>query len=110
MASGKDRDYFGNPGSEPPQAPLTYWRDPQLESVFDYVNPATHYGFDVEFTPAEERTGRQLFHTGFVDKSVSKEVRGSARDEFLDWMDQWDVPVDEADFWDAWREWYEETT
>lgn len=105
MANGKDRDYFGDSG---PHAPLTHWRDPQLENIFGSVSPGAQYGFDDEFTPADERHGRELFHQGFVDKSVSYEVRRDARDDFFDWLEQYGAEYDEGEFWDEWREWYDE--
>jgi len=106
MPSGKNRDYFGD-GDPGPQAPLTYWRDPQLEDIFSNVNPAVQHGFDTEFTPADEREGRVLFHQGFVDKEVSYEVRRDARQEFFDWLDANGADYDAENFWDDWRDWYD---
>lgn len=112
MASwwGRIRDYFGDDDSREsvPDASGGYWNDPELESVFDIVDPAVRYGFSEEFTPSDERRGRDLFYEGFVSERISPDDRSEAREQFLDWMSEFDMMDAEADFWDSWREWYKE--
>lgn len=81
-----------------------YW-DNELEDIFSQVDPAVPGGFDAEFTPTDEKHGRDLFYDGWVNPELDRDEREEAREKFYDWMTEFDV--DEPFPWEDWRDWYE---
>lgn len=55
-----------------------------------------------------DRMLETLFHDSFFAQDVSSDIRALERDAFAHYIyDEYDLSIDDAIDWDAWREWYE---
>lgn len=85
--------------------------EPELEVIWQDIAEELDAESDLDSAHefenfAHDGNGLELFQAGWIDSDVDEETRQSARDEFFELMEAYDISRDEFD-WDAWRDWYE---